>query len=138
MARSVGPSEIASSAAPSVTDDDGKSLTSFQSESYVHASQIAGEEGSGSGEGEAQKPKKSKAQLWNEMKISCRWRRGIEIWSAVLTVDSDIESVYAAVYSIPSYDPYADTAQPTRSQKLPCQCRYARSGDPGVDDQLGE
>ncbi|KAF2731109.1 Peroxin-3 [Polyplosphaeria fusca] len=79
VARSVGPSEIASSAAPSVTDgatdDDGKSLTSFQSEGYVHASQIADTE-SGSGEGQelekpliSDKPKKSKAQLWNEMKI---------------------------------------------------------------------
>ncbi|KAF2715364.1 Peroxin-3 [Pleomassaria siparia CBS 279.74] len=84
LARSVGPSEIASSAPPSVTDDDGKSLTSFQSESYVHASQTTGGdgesgsrtgilEGGGSLEGvekEASKTKKSKAQLWNEMKIS--------------------------------------------------------------------
>ena len=75
LSRSAGPSEVASSAAPSVTDDDGKSLTSFQSESYVHASQIANGEGSTasgeSGEGAAdRKPKKSKAQLWNEMKIS--------------------------------------------------------------------
>ncbi|KAF2651138.1 Peroxin-3 [Lophiostoma macrostomum CBS 122681] len=77
LSRSVGPSEAASSAPPSVTDDDGKSLTSFQSESYVHASQMAGGEGSsesptGEGaEGSAErKPKKSKAQLWNEMKIS--------------------------------------------------------------------
>ncbi|KAH7117144.1 Peroxin-3 [Dendryphion nanum] len=73
LARSVGPSEVASSAAPSVTDDDGKSLTSFQSEGYVHASQIAnGDGGTGEvGEGTAeQKPKKSKAQLWNDMKIS--------------------------------------------------------------------
>ncbi|KAF2792862.1 Peroxin-3 [Melanomma pulvis-pyrius CBS 109.77] len=82
LARSVGPSDIASSAPPSVADDDGKSLTSFQSEGYVHASQIAGvdaESGSGTGsiegsaEGadkEARRTKKTKAQLWNEMKIS--------------------------------------------------------------------
>ena len=75
LARSVGPSEVASSAPPSVTDDDAKSLTSFQSESYVHASQIANGDG-GSGEGSEaaaeKKPKKSKAQLWNDMKISCK------------------------------------------------------------------
>lgn len=80
LARSVGPSEIASSAPPSVADtadDDGKS-SSFQSESYVHASQIAGESESTTGSAEAgadisqeRKTKKSKAQLWNEMKISC-------------------------------------------------------------------
>ncbi|KAF2262049.1 Peroxin-3 [Lojkania enalia] len=76
LARSVGPSEIASSAPPSVADDDGKSLTSFQSESYVHASQIADGNG-GSTEEEvlstlqtSPKPGKTKAQLWNEMKIS--------------------------------------------------------------------
>ncbi|KAF2005395.1 Peroxin-3-domain-containing protein [Amniculicola lignicola CBS 123094] len=78
LARSVGPSEIASSAPPSVADDDGKSLTSFQSEGYVHASQV-GDGDSGSAEGGAEataqsspppKSKKTKAQLWNEMKIS--------------------------------------------------------------------
>jgi peroxin-3 len=61
-----------------VTDEDSKSLTSFQSESYVHASQVAdGENLSGSGsaaEGgevaQEKKIKKNKVQLWNEMKIS--------------------------------------------------------------------
>lgn len=81
LARSVGPSEIASSAPPSVADtaeDDTKS-SSFQSEGYVHASQIAGEGESttGSTEGGAdsgeRRSKKSKAQLWNEMKISCAY-----------------------------------------------------------------
>ena len=80
LSRSVGPSEIASSAPPSVaetTEDDAKS-SSFQSESYVHASQIAGEGESttGSVEGSAEtgekKSKRSKAQLWSEMKISCK------------------------------------------------------------------
>ncbi|KAF2810993.1 Peroxin-3 [Mytilinidion resinicola] len=80
LARSVGPSEVTisdvQSSPRSVTDDDGKSLTSFQSESYVHASQVAessAANGDGSGETGPQtspRPKKSKAQLWNEMKIS--------------------------------------------------------------------
>lgn len=79
MARSVGPSEIASSAPPSVADaaDEDTKSSSFQSESYVHASQIAGEAASSTGsiEGASEttgerKSKKGKAQLWNEMKIS--------------------------------------------------------------------
>lgn len=75
LARSVATSEIASSVPPSVTDDDGKSLTSFQSEGFVHTSQVGegenknGEAAEGSST-EAPKPKKSKAQLWNEMKIN--------------------------------------------------------------------
>lgn len=86
LARSVGPSEIASSAPPSVVDttEDGTRSESVQTESYVHASQVALEEegntasgDSGSveaGEKEKEKvklSKKNKAQLWNEMKISC-------------------------------------------------------------------
>ncbi|KAF9733497.1 hypothetical protein PMIN06_009122 [Paraphaeosphaeria minitans] len=82
LARSVGPSEIASTAPPSVADvaeDDAKS-SSFQSESYVHASQLAGEgEGESavttgsterSGDSGERKSMRSKAQLWSEMKIS--------------------------------------------------------------------
>jgi peroxin-3 len=82
LARSTGPSEVTSTA-PSVagvTDEDSKSLKSFQSESYVHASQtVGGDNGSGTGSADGgdgaaeKKPKKSKAQLWNEMKISCMW-----------------------------------------------------------------
>ncbi|KAF2750307.1 Peroxin-3 [Sporormia fimetaria CBS 119925] len=76
LARSVGASELASSVAPSVTDDDNKS---FQSESFAHASQVTVDSGSGTGSAEGaeatasgteKRPKKSKAQLWNEMKIS--------------------------------------------------------------------
>ncbi|KAL6713063.1 peroxin [Lecanora helva] len=59
------PSDL-SSGAPSAIDEDGKSLSSFQSESYVHASQM-GTSSSGSGEA---KILKSKAQLWSELKIS--------------------------------------------------------------------
>ncbi|KAJ4379366.1 peroxin [Didymella sp. IMI 355093] len=82
LARSVGPSEIASSAPPSVVDttEDGTRSSVPDSESYVHASQVALEEGStvsgeasteAAGEKESAKAsRKSKAQLWNEMKIS--------------------------------------------------------------------
>ncbi|KAF2160736.1 hypothetical protein M409DRAFT_28873 [Zasmidium cellare ATCC 36951] len=67
----LGASEAASSeypsAPPSATDDDGRSLASLQSSSYVHASQVAhstldiGEQ--------SPRPKRSKAQLWQDMKI---------------------------------------------------------------------
>jgi peroxin-3 len=58
-------------------DDDAKS-SSIQTDGYVHASQVAieGENSTAPAEGapeasEEKKSKKSKAQLWNEMKISC-------------------------------------------------------------------
>ncbi|KAI9791166.1 MAG: peroxin [Piccolia ochrophora] len=61
----ITPSEL-SSGPPSAIDDDGKSLKSFQSESYVHASQIAQEKSDG---GEQDRPRRSKAQLWNDLKL---------------------------------------------------------------------
>lgn len=57
-------SEI-SSTVPSIGEEDGRSLSSFQSESFLHTSQMAT---SSSADGE--KPK-SKTQLWNELKINC-------------------------------------------------------------------
>lgn len=56
-----------SSVAPSLPEDDRKSLSSFQSESFVHASQVGD-----SAESEEQPPvKRNKTQLWNEVKITC-------------------------------------------------------------------
>ncbi|KAL1793664.1 hypothetical protein ACET3X_008646 [Alternaria dauci] len=79
LSRSVGPSEIASSAPPSVadtTEDDARS-SSLQTDSFVHASQIAIEGHGNTGPTESseepredRRSKKSKAQLWSEMKIS--------------------------------------------------------------------
>jgi len=88
LSRSVGPSEIASSAPPSVadtTEDDARS-SSLQTDSFIHASQIATEGESSTGPTDAipevredRKSKKSKAQLWSEMKISCEYRHvGVE------------------------------------------------------------
>ncbi|KAI9700383.1 MAG: peroxin [Candelina mexicana] len=71
-AASEGPHSELSSGTPSVADDDGKSLGSFRSESYVHASQMADSQ-VGSSEGKQQEPprtRKSKAQLWNDLKIN--------------------------------------------------------------------
>lgn len=61
---------------PSMTDEDGKSAASLQSESGVHASQItvppasAIDEGTQDWKQQAQKTKKTKLQLWNDLKIS--------------------------------------------------------------------
>lgn len=73
LARSVGgASDIASSdlpsGPPSTIGDDNASLSSFQTGSYVHASQMA-ESGV---QGGRPRSKKTKAQLWNDMKIQCR------------------------------------------------------------------
>ncbi|KAI9837515.1 MAG: hypothetical protein M1819_007166 [Sarea resinae] len=69
LARSTGTSEVTpselSSGPPSVTDDDGRSLQSFQSESYIHASQV----GEGGPEGQT-RTKKTRVQLWDDLKIS--------------------------------------------------------------------
>jgi peroxin-3 len=59
-----------SSGPPSVTDEDGKSLKSFQSESYVHASQM-GDASSRTGNPNFPSSAKSKVQLWNDLKINC-------------------------------------------------------------------
>ena len=72
LGRSAGTSEVAlsdpPSGSPSVTEEDGRSLSSFQTESFMHTSQMA----TSSSVGEAgARLKKSKVQLWSELKISC-------------------------------------------------------------------
>ncbi|EMC97587.1 hypothetical protein BAUCODRAFT_107211 [Baudoinia panamericana UAMH 10762] len=67
--RKLGQSEAASteypSVPPSVVNEDGQSLSSS---SYVHASQMAGS--SLGPDGASTRPKRSKAQLWQDMKIN--------------------------------------------------------------------
>ena len=68
------PSELGSGP-PSVTDDDGRSMASLQSESGVHASQMGiasapTSDGPQNGGQQPQKSRKTKLQLWNELKIS--------------------------------------------------------------------
>ena len=59
-----------------MTDDDGRSMISLQSESGVHASQMGIPTVEGNGDGaqdggqSVQKARKSKLQLWNDLKIS--------------------------------------------------------------------
>ncbi|KAL8944435.1 MAG: hypothetical protein Q9216_000486 [Gyalolechia sp. 2 TL-2023] len=73
LGRSAGPLDgaapLSSSGPSSVTDDDGKSLASLQTDSYVHASQLVASS-AGGGESGASRPMKSKAQLWTDLKIS--------------------------------------------------------------------
>lgn len=60
------------SLSPSVNNDDRNSLSSFQSEGYVHASQVE----SGDAEGQP-RVKRNKTQLWNEVKITCMLSPGM-------------------------------------------------------------
>jgi len=86
LARSVGPSEIGTSAPPSVTEDDGSSM---QTDSFIHASQVGDSPQEDGGE---QKPKKTKAQLWNEMKIGSITRAFVLIYTlALLTLLTRIQ-----------------------------------------------
>ncbi|RKF55482.1 Peroxisomal biogenesis factor 3 [Erysiphe neolycopersici] len=89
---------LTSSEVPSVTDEDGKSITSLQSESGVHASQVvippSTEVGNNSMEGveTEQKAKKSKLQLWNDLKISAITRAFTLIYTlALLTLLTRIQ-----------------------------------------------
>jgi peroxin-3 len=81
LAKSGTLSEVSTVDLPSVTGgsiagEDEKSLASFKSESYVHASQqiegSAGDKDAGLKVPQPLRSKKSKAVLWNEMKISCK------------------------------------------------------------------
>lgn len=56
-----------SSVSPSLPDEDRRSLSSFQSEGYVHASQA----GDALNSDAQPRPKRNKTQLWNEVKITC-------------------------------------------------------------------
>ena len=76
LGRSIGASDLApselSSGSPSVNGEDGKSLSSFQTESFMHTSQMGASIAS-NGDSGSPRSKKSKAQLWSELKISCSY-----------------------------------------------------------------
>ncbi|GLI81028.1 peroxin [Penicillium ochrochloron] len=76
------------SVSPSMTEDDRKSLSSFQSEGYLHTSQL-GE----SVNPEAQAPpKRNKTQLWNEVKITSITRSFTLIYTlSLLTIFTRIQ-----------------------------------------------
>lgn len=63
--RKLGQSDAGTSELPSAPGSVTEDTASLQSSSYVHASQMT----SGSGDASSSRPKRSKAQLWQEMKI---------------------------------------------------------------------
>ncbi len=79
--KSVGSMSPPSLSETNATDDDGRSIISLQSESGVHASQVAlpptsapgaAAEGQDGGQA-ATKPRKTKRQLWDDLTISCEF-----------------------------------------------------------------
>jgi len=97
------PSEFGS-APPSVTDDDGRSNFSLQSESGVHASQIAlpsATSGLGPQDGglQAQKARKSKLQLWNDLKISGE-QRFKNVLPCLLILVQAITRAFTLIYTL--------------------------------------
>lgn len=90
----VAPSDL-SSGAPSAADEDGRSLSSFQSGSYVHASQMGA---SSSSNGESRSPS-SKAQLWNDLKISCQSSENVFPLPLILMHRSNYEIFHSPVHS---------------------------------------
>ncbi|KAJ5926754.1 hypothetical protein N7516_008527 [Penicillium verrucosum] len=78
-----------SSVAPSLPDDDRRSLSSFQSEGYVHASQIGDSALNSDGQ---PRPKRNKTQLWNEVKITSVTRSFTMVYTlSLLTVFTHIQ-----------------------------------------------
>ncbi|KAI0202272.1 Peroxin-3 family protein [Astrocystis sublimbata] len=102
-ARSVRSGESSSVAPPSIadttmTEEEGKSITSLQSESGVHASQIAPPPVAGSGDAAQdggqvlQKSRKTKRQLWDDLTISSITRAFTLVYTlALLTMLTRIQ-----------------------------------------------
>ncbi|KAF7596304.1 peroxin [Aspergillus hancockii] len=78
-----------SSVAPSLPEDDRRSLSSFQSDGFVRASQLGDLPVDGDGE---TRPKRNKTQLWNEVKITSITRSFTLIYTlSLLTVFTRIQ-----------------------------------------------
>ncbi|KAJ5198952.1 Peroxin-3 [Penicillium cf. griseofulvum] len=76
-----------SSISPSLPDDDRRSLSSFQSEGYVHASQVGDSSLNG-----PPRPKRNKTQLWNEVKITSVTRSFTMVYTlSLLTIFTHIQ-----------------------------------------------
>jgi peroxin-3 len=77
------------SLAPSLTEEDRRSLSSFQSEGFVRTSQLT--EAPGENDAES-RPKKNKTQLWNEVKITSITRSFTLIYTlSLLTIFTRIQ-----------------------------------------------
>ncbi|KAI4239474.1 MAG: hypothetical protein LQ349_000344 [Xanthoria aureola] len=109
-------SPIPSSGPSSATDDDGRSLASFQSGSYVHTSQMAASD-SVTAEAAPPRPTRSKAQLWNDLKITSITRAFTLLYTlSLLTLLTRIQlnllgrrNYLASVVSMASHSPQDPT-----------------------------
>lgn len=116
---------------PSVTDDDGRSMISLQSESGVHASQIGIPSSAAVGEGaqdggeKIQKARKTKLQLWNDLKISCKSIYLSEYWKKT-NESSRHKSIHPSLYSLTSNAPHTNPTQPSWPTLLPLISRLPR------------
>ncbi|PWY85734.1 putative MFS transporter [Aspergillus sclerotioniger CBS 115572] len=78
-----------SSVSPSITDDDRRSLSSFQSDGFVRTSQLGESTFEGGG---PPRPKRNKTQLWNEVKITSITRSVTLIYTlSLLTIFTRIQ-----------------------------------------------
>ncbi|KAJ6185750.1 peroxisomal matrix protein importer Pex3-Penicillium chrysogenum [Penicillium mononematosum] len=81
--------ELQQKRAESLPDDDRRSLSSFQSEGYVHASQVGDSSVNSDGQ---PRPKRNKTQLWNEVKITSVTRSFTMIYTlSLLTIFTHIQ-----------------------------------------------
>ncbi|KAL8670836.1 MAG: hypothetical protein Q9168_004636 [Polycauliona sp. 1 TL-2023] len=107
---------VPSSGPSSVTDDDGRSLASFQSEGFLHTSQLAASNTT-AGEAGPPRPSKSKAQLWNDLKITSVTRAFTLLYTlSLLTLLTRIQlnllgrrNYLASVVSMASHSPQDPT-----------------------------
>ncbi|KAB8078067.1 putative MFS transporter [Aspergillus leporis] len=78
-----------SSVAPSLPEDDRRSLSNFQGDGFVRASQLGDSPVDGDGEA---RPKRNKTQLWNEVKITSITRSFTLIYTlSLLTVFTRVQ-----------------------------------------------
>lgn len=126
-----------SSVSPSLPEEDRKSLSSFQSEGFLHTSQLAD---SAPVDGQPQ-VKRNKTQLWNEVKITCMfpyddlWMP--EMFLQTLTNCSDYAVLYSHLHPLPSQCFHPHSTQPPRPSKLPFQCDLTCQPTRQLDHQLG-
>ncbi|KAL8997469.1 MAG: hypothetical protein Q9169_003249 [Polycauliona sp. 2 TL-2023] len=107
---------IPSSGPSSVTDDDGRSRASFQSEAYLHTSQMAASNSTTADAGPP-RPTQSKAQLWDDLKITSITRAFTLLYTlSLLTLLTRIQlnllgrrNYLASVVSMASHSPQDPT-----------------------------
>ena len=89
------PSELSSSLASGTDGVDAASMSSMQSSSFIHTSQM----GESSAQGSSDSPsRRTKAQLWNELKISCKF---VAEWCYIwLTIVLAITRALTLIYTL--------------------------------------